>query len=237
MKEETSRYATANSGLGDPTGMISRSPIHHEAQTRSRRIPSEQVRLLRTALVCGALCIAWGTAHAETEPAIPAAPRETTGQSAVTVRALRPLSWKKTPGQGLSFGYEGGLWGNSMSQGLRVTVPFNAHFGLNLRGLYLIAMTDDGPFTADAGGRFEFFGRSEVMFNVLRLYGGGGVQVLAPAANTAGREVLVGGGGQFGFEFFHNPHCSFFLEVGGQGGLPSPGATVLAGMNFYPWTR
>jgi len=151
-------------------------------------------------------------------------------------RALWPLSWKKSPGQGFSFGMEEGLWGKSWSQGLRVTIPFTRHLGTTLRGVYLIDMTG-GPFTADAGGRLDFVGRSNALFNVVRLYGGGGVQVLAPVANTGGRSTKVGVGGHFGFEFFHNPVFSYFLEVGGQGGEPSPGATVVAGMMFYPWTR
>lgn len=151
-------------------------------------------------------------------------------------RALWPLTWKKSSGQGLSFGMEEGLWGNSWSQGLRATIPFTRNLGATLRGVYLIDMAS-GPFTADAGGRIDFFGRSPVLLNVLRLYGGGGVQVLAPAANTEGRSALVGVGGHFGFEFFHNPTFSYFLEVGGQGGEPSPGATVVAGLMFYPWTR
>jgi hypothetical protein len=213
MNGKICRYATQDSGLGDLMSMKS------------------------TAVLLGmTLCTLVSTARAQTEAPAPA-PSEPAAQSPELQRALGPLSWKKTPGQGVAFGMEAGLWGKSLSQGLRVTVPFNSHFGVTLRGLYLIDMTDDGPFTADAGGRFELFGRSDVFFNVLRLYGGGGVQVLAPASNTAGRQVQVGGGGQFGFEFFHNPCYSFFLEVGGQGGLPSPGATVLAGMMFYPWTR
>jgi len=177
------------------------------------------------------------TAHAQTKPLVTVAPGEASAQSPELARALAPLSWKRAPGRKVGLGFEEGLWGKSWGQGLRVTVPFAANFGVTLRGLYLMDMTIEGPFTADAGGRLDFIGRSDVYFNVLRLYGGGGVQLLAPAANTAGREVQVGGGGQFGFEFFCSPHYAFFLEVGGQGGLPSPGATVFAGINFYPWTR
>lgn len=131
---------------------------------------------------------------------------------------------------------EEGLWGNTWSQGLRVTIPFTRYLGTTLRGVYLIEMGAE-EFTSDAGGRVDFFGRSPALFNVVRLYGGGGVQVLAPATNTNGRQAKVGVGGHFGFEFFHNPYFSYFLEVGGQGGEPYPGATVVAGMMIYPWTR
>lgn len=176
------------------------------------------------------------TARAEA-PVAPIAPAQETGLSPQQSRALWPLTWKKSPGKKVAFGLEEGVWGTSWSQGLRITVPFASNFATHLRGIYLIDMIEEGPLTVDAGGRIDFIGRSEVLFNVMRLYGGGGVQVIAPVSNTDGKEVRVGGGGHFGFEFFCSPHYSFFLEVGGQGGTASPGATVQAGMMVYPWTR
>lgn len=161
---------------------------------------------------------------------------QTTGLSPAQSRALGPLSWKKVPGQGFAIGLEEGLWGGSWSQGLRITVPFSSSFAVTVRGIYLIDMVED-VLTVDAGGRLDFVGRSDVLFNVMRLYWGGGVQVIAPVSNTDGKEVQIGAGGDFGFEFFCSPYYSFFLEVGGQGGTVSPGATVLAGMMVYPWTR
>lgn len=167
----------------------------------------------------------------------PSAPTQETSLSPQQSRALWPLTWKKSPGKRVAFGLEEGVWGTSWSQGLRITVPFASNFATHLRGIYLIDMIEEGPLTVDAGGRIDFIGRSEVLFNVMRLYGGGGVQVIAPISNTDGKEVRVGGGGHFGFEFFCSPNYSFFLEVGGQGGTASPGATVQAGMMVYPWTR
>jgi hypothetical protein len=152
---------------------------------------------------------------------------------------LAPLSWAELSGQNVSLAYESGLWGSWWEQGLRFGVPFGRHFAVNLRALYVsdTSTADDVPYTADVGGRLDFIGRSLPLFNVMRLYGGGGFQVFQPVFATKGRHTQIGGGGHFGFEFFHNPYYSFFLEVGGQGGKPSPGATVLAGMAFYPWTR
>jgi hypothetical protein len=192
---------------------------------------------LRAALLGAALSTLAGTAGAQTKLTTSLDSSETQGQSPELRRALRPLSWTRAPGQKVGFGFEEGLWGMSWGQGLRVIVPFTANFHVTLRGLYLMDVDSDDLYTASAGGRIDFIGRSDVYFNVLRLYGGGGVQVFAPVANTAGREAQVGGGGQFGFEFFCSPHYSFFLEVGGQGGSPRPGATVFAGINLYPWTR
>lgn len=152
---------------------------------------------------------------------------------------LAPLSWDKESGQGVALGYESGLWGSRWQQGLRVGIPLQRHFALHVRAVYVsdTSVEDDVPYTADLGGRLDFIGRSPALFNVVRLYGGGGVQVFEPVFATEGRSTQIGGGGHFGFEFFCSPHYSFFLEVGGQGGRPSPGATVLAGMAFYPWTE
>jgi hypothetical protein len=152
---------------------------------------------------------------------------------------LAPLDWPELSGQGVSFGYESGLWGSRWEQGLRVGVPFSRHFGVHLRALYTseTSIDDDVPYTADLGGKIDVIGRSLPLFNVVRLYGGGGIQVFEPVVATEGRNTQIGGGGHFGFEFFCFPQYSFFLEVGGQGGKPSPGATVLAGMAFYPWTE
>lgn len=242
MNDEIIQGTTQDACAGDQTSMNSSTMIQKDVEPCFTGSPRTE-RRLSTALVALLLGMLSSAAYGQEAPPAPASPAPlgstempAQAQSPELQRALRPLSWPKAPGRRVAFGIEDGLWGRSWSQGLRVSVPFSQYFGATLRGVYLIDMTG-GPFTADAGGRFEFFGRSDVFFNVLRLYGGGGVQVLAPAANTEGREVMVGGGGQFGFEFFCSPHHSFFLEVGGQGGMPSPGATVLAGMMFYPWTR
>lgn len=152
---------------------------------------------------------------------------------------LAPLTWNEQSGQGVSFAYESGLWGGWWGQGVRVGVPFGRHFAVHLRGLYVsdTSIEEDVPYTADVGGRLDFIGRSQPFLNLVRLYGGGGMQVFEPVFATEGRSTQVGGGGHFGFEFFCNPNFSFFLEVGGQGGKPAAGATVLAGMAFYPWTH
>jgi hypothetical protein len=151
-------------------------------------------------------------------------------------RALSPLYWESEPGQSVALGYDNGAWGGWWSQGLRLGIPLGRHYALHARGLYLTEMDlNDAPYTADAGGRLELIGRSHVFLNFVRLYGGGGVQYFQPVFGTEGRRAWFGGGGQFGFEFFFSPKYSVFLEVGGQGGKPAPGATVVAGMNFYPW--
>jgi hypothetical protein len=152
------------------------------------------------------------------------------------------LPWDRPTGQGVAFGMEEGSWGSGFGgsrweQGVRFRMPLGEHFGVHLRGIYLAAGTND-EFQADAGGRLDLVGGSVVFMNLMRFYGGGGLQVFYPVAGSnREKKAHFGGGGQFGFEFFSSPYFSFFLEVGGQGGEPAAGATILAGLNLFPWTR
>jgi hypothetical protein len=154
-------------------------------------------------------------------------------------RALAPLLWRQEPGQGLGLGIDEGLWGLSWAQGIRVVAPVGRHFAVHARGLFLVHFPNDASDDniSFAGGRLDLIGRSVPLLNLVRLYGGGGFQVFAQAKGPGERKARFGGGGQVGLEFFHSPSFSFFLEVGGQGaGNQISGATILAGMNFFPWT-
>jgi hypothetical protein len=89
------------------------------------------------------------------------------------------------------------------------------------------------------GGRFDLVGRSPVFLNLVRLYGGGGLDVFAAVASGANHAVETSGGAQFGFEFFLQRRMSFFLEVGYHSSLqngPPGGETVVAGLNLYPFS-
>jgi hypothetical protein len=91
-----------------------------------------------------------------------------------------------------------------------------------------------------AGGRLELVGRSPVFLNLVRIYGGGGVDLFSAFGNGVSHQAVVSGGGEFGFEFFLQRRFSFYLEVGGHGGIDSGlpgGETVVAGMNLYPFSK
>lgn len=153
-----------------------------------------------------------------------------------------PTIWSEDSGAGVGFGYENGSWGGSWAQGVRVTVPIVPHLALGLRGL-MINTPRPADDRWDLGGRLELLGRSRVLLNVMRLYGGGGIQLFHPVSDEADPEVHVGGGGHFGFEFFMAHHLAFFIEVGGQSGVASTstagdiatGATIMAGLTVYPF--
>lgn len=153
-----------------------------------------------------------------------------------------PTIWSQDSGTGVGFGYENGSWGGSWAQGVRVKVPVVPHFAVGLRGL-MINTPRPGDDRWDFGGRLELLGQSRVLLSVMRLYGGGGVQLFHPISDEANEEVHVGGGGHFGFEFFMAPHLAFFIEIGGQSGVASDpaagdiatGATIMAGLTVYPF--
>jgi hypothetical protein len=210
-------------------------------------------------------------------PVIPPAP---SSLPARTSEALPPpvpalatvqlaVPWGGPTGRGVSFGIEEGGWSGIFGPGLRVHVPFfssiggsrgnGGSFGATLRGVFLSgANASPTAVPAEhAGGRLELIGRSPVFLNLVRLYGGGGVDLLAgigssegfdtqirtsfagPPLPVASHKAIFSGGGEFGFEFFLQRSFSFFLEVGGWGGVDNglpAGETVVAGMNVYPFS-
>jgi hypothetical protein len=142
------------------------------------------------------------------------------------------VPWTAPTGQGIGIGYDNGLYGSGFGQGLRLKVPFGRNGGVTLRGIMVVA---DDPERWSAGGRLEVYGQSPVFLNLMRLYGGGGVQMFHLFKGEHAPSTQWGGGGQFGFEFFMAPHLALFLEVGGNGNAHLVGgATVVAGINFYP---
>ena len=157
------------------------------------------------------------------------------------------LPWRGPSGRGLAIGYDMGAWGTLFGQGLRLKVPFGSspgprNWGVLLKGLMLHeevydAANDEKSIEFYLGGRLEFFGQSDVLLNVVRVYGGGGVQRFTNTPHLPRKGW--GGGGQAGFEFFYWRAGSFFIEIGGHSGVArqrDSHALVLAGMHLYPWS-
>ncbi|MFN3195976.1 MAG: hypothetical protein ACE364_08515 [Chlorobiota bacterium] len=51
----------------------------------------------------------------------------------------------------------------------------------------------------------------------IRLYGEGGVILLLPSDEFSDGEMVSGGYGLFGFEFYHFRNLNYFIEIGGVG--------------------
>lgn len=148
------------------------------------------------------------------------------------------VPWIEPSGQSIAISYDNGSWGGNWTQSLRLFVPFGDHFGALARGLVMFGSGQAFADRIDLGGRIELIGRSPVLLNLVRLYGGGGISFMSPVHGVTNRELTVGGGGQFGFEFFLTPHIGWTLEVGGNSGSQDgfgSGATILAGISIYPF--
>jgi hypothetical protein len=168
------------------------------------------------------------------------------------------VPWSGPTGKGVSIGLEEGGWSGIFGPGLRVHVPFittiggvnGGSFGATLRGVFLSG-ADSAPEAVPSnhvGGRLELVGRSPVFMNLVRLYGGGGLDLFSGIGTTYGfnsdtplcpgpvpknvsgptfstscpgasHKAVLSGGGEFGFEFFLHRRFSFFLEVGGWAGV------------------
>ena len=172
-----------------------------------------EYRLLPAAI---AVALAWWSAPARAEPDI------------------RTQIWTQPSGRGVAIGADNGLWGGRMGTGLRVRVPVGEHFSVDVRPMVINGIGTE-PYRLDVLGRLELNGATSVIFNVLRIYGGGGVHLGASATGVMSRKLLVGVGGHIGLETFLGPSMSFYFEIGGNGGNDEffAGGTAMGGVLFY----
>jgi hypothetical protein len=173
---------------------------------------------------------------AEATPATP--PHPDAGAIQLTV------PWSGPTGKGFSLGIEEGAWGGAFGTGVRGQIPLGRYFGITLRAAYVFGNAPVGTTpatfpTQHLGGRIDFVGKSPVFLNLVRLYGGGGVEMFSAVGAGADHSPHFSGGGHFGFEFFASKWSSFYLEVGGHApidpGMPA-GQTLIVGMMFYPFS-
>ena len=162
----------------------------------------------------------------------------------------------------VSLGYSIGYWGNGFGQDIRLHVPLGQkkRVGLRFRAIWghgaFVPRAEDDAGNKIAGydpviiPTLEFFYRSPVLLGLIRVVGGGGfwfgirpfpMDIDDPETEAREDAVFsrlpVVGGGHVGFEIFHKPSHSFFLEVGGQGPAHAlwsdGGASILAGSVWY----
>lgn len=166
-----------------------------------------------------------------TPPTPPAPPTPPVPGDEWDTAHLKVPPWTEPSGGGVGFGYQHGSWGGHWTQELRVKFPLGKAFKLAVSGVYL---NDAAASKNNFGARLLLMGGTPVYLNLIRIYGGGGPEILFDVGAPSPSPV-IGGGGFFGFEFFMNPKMSFFTEIGGRGGRDYGGATISAGLNFYPW--
>jgi hypothetical protein len=167
-----------------------------------------------------------------------------------TPRASAQTAPPAPTGKGVSFGFEQGGWGANWGAGLRASVPFNDYVLVALRGVYVVDQVSTGGASqgpiGEINGRLEVIGRSRLLVDTLRLYGGGGVGLTYAVGGSGYPDSpLVGGGAELGVEFFVFRRLSLFFELGGRGpswtnNVPGPfrgfSETTIAGVSFFPFS-
>jgi hypothetical protein len=175
------------------------------------------------------------------EPTSVQPPTDSTPAVGAPTALALTLPWTEPSGRGVAFSYENGAFGQAWEQGLKIQFPVVEHLAINLRPMVLMSLeTDANPTSQIAvGGRLELIGRTAVLLNLIRIYGGGGGGPFVEVTGPNKGKVTGAGGGQFGVEFFLVSHASFYLEIGGNGcgalGSICSGATAVAGVSLYPF--
>jgi len=152
--------------------------------------------------------------------------------------ALMRVPWTDPTGRGIAIGYDLGLWGHGSGDSFRLRVPFaRQHWVLVGRFLGVIGQkgTDGMDRAVEYGGSLELHGQSDVYLNLMRLYGGGGVEMIHGHRGPDRGRTAWTGRYEFGFEFFLAPRMSFTLEIGGNGmgTALTEGPMIFGGINLY----
>src|SRR5262245_54839209 len=124
------------------------------------------------------------------------------------------LDRKAAQPSGIAIAFDDAIFGDGMAGSLRLKVPLGflgGYVGFHTGPIFLLHNTETSPVMY-AGGRFYIFGQSPILPNLIRLYGGLGVQVLTSLNNPGTISVLPYG--QDGIEFFMLRWMSFYLEIG-----------------------
>ena len=106
--------------------------------------------------------------------------------------------------------------------GVTLTSPYfaNDQIAVRLRGNFMFnEHLQDGEITWTPYSNITLglIGMAKEFQNFMRLYGEGGVIALLPADEFSSEEVVLGGYGLFGFEFFILNKLNYFIEIGGIG--------------------
>lgn len=143
---------------------------------------------------------------------------------------------QETTGGGVAVSVGTGELGGVFAQSIGVRYPLSSHWGLHLRTFAMHALGSD-PYRFDFGGRLELLGFTLPMSGFFRVYGGGGIQIIAQLTGGGDKTVRAGLGGEVGFEAFLFPSFAFFMEMGGNGnvndGAYGSGAMWMGGLHSY----
>lgn len=133
---------------------------------------------------------------------------------------------EKKLNSGLGFGFQLSQYQRDFGIGLQTTSPYfagdkiavrlraNLMFTEYLDGTFLDYQVTWSPYTNVSLG---VIGKAADIGDHMRLYGEGGVIAIMPNSDFSDEDVVLGGYGLFGFEFFFMPAGNYFIEIGGMG--------------------
>ncbi len=141
----------------------------------------------------------------------------------IFVFCINTMKAQETPiHRGLGLGFQLSQYQRDFGVGLNFTSPYFAKekIAVRLKGNLMFnenvqnSITKWTPYTNISVG---LFGATGKVGEFIRLYGEGGVIGLIPSNEFSSKQFEFGGYGLFGFEFFMNKSCNYFIEIGGVG--------------------
>tara|TARA_R110001592_G_scaffold78715_8_gene235949 strand:+ start:2231 stop:2773 length:543 start_codon:yes stop_codon:yes gene_type:complete len=122
---------------------------------------------------------------------------------------------------GFGFGFQLNQYQSDFGLGLNLTSPFfvNEKIAFRLRGnlMFNENIQNKTTWTPYSNVSLGLIGVGGKIGDFIRLYGEGGFIGLLPSDEFSSKQIVLGGYGLFGFEFFMNKTSNYFIEIGGVG--------------------
>lgn len=169
--------------------------------------------------------------------------------SLVSLFIISSNIYSQNPSKGFGFGYQLSQYQDDFGFGLNFNSPYflKDYLSVRLKGNLMYnqnVVNDRTEWIRYYNVSLGLIGVSGYINNQIRLYGEGGLITLFPNQEMSDEEIIYGGYGLFGFEFFMFNKGSYFIEIGGVGTAAranqietspifSNGITLSTGFRFF----
>ena len=122
----------------------------------------------------------------------------------------------------VTFGFQLNQYQKDFGLGLSVTSPYFAHsrLAIRVRGnlMYLEHLKNENiTWTPYSNISIGVVGVTAYISGFIKLYGEGGLITILPSSDFSNKDMVFGGYGLFGFEFYPWQKGCYFIELGGVG--------------------
>jgi hypothetical protein len=157
----------------------------------------------------------------------------------LTLQCATCASWSQPSGQGVGLGVDDFGTATAEEVDVNVVIPFGWLVALRVRPAAYFGF--DGAGSA-IGGKVEVMFRSKVLWNLARVYAGGGPALFVGLTGPNARQVDgnwfagdINGNWFAGAEIFFHPRWALHMELGSSGGAFDTGAGPYAdvGLEAY----